>query len=836
MITYSMFWALIVAGGAAVLLAAADNAAAAPAVAVPRVDGITIDGEADDWGERGFRVNILGPDTDPLPPERFDGRLRIAWDERGLLVLAVVRDTAPFEVDDPEEFWRRDSVYVSVTGPGVDPTEAFITPGRYPKPAPPRIFVPTDRNSAATAPARPKITVERTISADGYVMEILVPWAKLGVAPKMGMRLNLRVYVNDSGGVGDDRQRLRWPAAGSGQVELAEKPGEPISAVISGGVHQHRGPYVEVLATQELSGRSVSVREGQTELASSTLGAYQGRTGAMLAFPRRVYGQLEVLIDGRSVGSLALADAQVVAAGRIAALDVRPEAYVFAAPALPRFEFAQPDTAFVLLGKCDIRAMYYDANGQVVQQAKTPGRYGAVVEIVPAEGPPLRRFVTLYCLPEGQSPDKLKVDVKVSLPAAAGVDPAVAEATDEVGEYVRQRLLEGCRQDPQSAVLLCALHERVEHDGPVSFYDDATRVNRRWWLALKRRLYGWDQRFNKPLVCPRPIEGPLAPVVREGTLQEAGFTPEGIGRLDAVCREWAEKSGEAMGVCIVRNGVIALHKAYGLRDGAPMTVDTRSWMASITKTVSGTLLTMALDQGLISLDDKAADFLPPWQGIAVNEPMTIRHMYTHTAGFRDVAGATAVDGPERMVSMLPYMQVAHEYFYSNADMETAMQILEGITNETLPDMYRKQLLEPLGNNLTHAGDAASGTFSVPLEMARFGQMLLNRGAYGQWRFFSEESFEKMLPRRLTDILGPDTTAAPYGLGTYSYKDRGLGAGAFGHGAASAALMRIYPQANLVLSMTRNTAGRQYEDYRVKFLEALAGAMIDPPATQASGSH
>ena len=127
-------------------------------------------------------------------------------------------------------------------------------------------------------------------------------------------------------------------------------------------------------------------------------------------------------------------------------------------------------------------------------------------------------------------------------------------------------------------------------------------------------------------------------------------------------------------------------------------------------------------------------------------------------------------------------------------------------------------------------NASGDAQSVPLEMARIGQMLLNRGAYGQWRFFSEATFEKMLPRTLTDILGPDATTS-YGLGTSPYTDRALGPGAFGHGAASSALMRIGPQTRLVISVTRNATGRKYEEYRARFLEALADAMIDLPATQ-----
>ncbi len=48
-----------------------------------------------------------------------------------------------------------------------------------------------------------------------------------------------------------------------------------------------------------------------------------------------------------------------------------------------------------------------------------------------------------------------------------------------------------------------------------------------------------------------------------------------------------------------RRLTIPAHKAYGERDGKPMTVDTPSWMASVTKTMSATLMMELLGQGIV---------------------------------------------------------------------------------------------------------------------------------------------------------------------------------------------------------------------------------------------
>jgi CubicO group peptidase (beta-lactamase class C family) len=83
-----------------------------------------------------------------------------------------------------------------------------------------------------------------------------------------------------------------------------------------------------------------------------------------------------------------------------------------------------------------------------------------------------------------------------------------------------------------------------------------------------------------------------------------------------------------------------------------------------------------------------------------------------------------------------------------------------------------------------------------------------------------ETFQQMLPERLTKELGPDTSEV-WGIGTVWYKGEGLAEGTFGHGAASGATLRIDPKDDLVIVMTRNTAGSNINKYHPMFLQAIA---------------
>ena len=78
---------------------------------VPKVETVAIDGKADDWADRGFRVEALvWLDGPPLPANDLDTRFRLGWDARGLLLLVQTADDVPLEEPDPPRLWTRDSV------------------------------------------------------------------------------------------------------------------------------------------------------------------------------------------------------------------------------------------------------------------------------------------------------------------------------------------------------------------------------------------------------------------------------------------------------------------------------------------------------------------------------------------------------------------------------------------------------------------------------------------------------------------------------------------------------------------------------------------------------
>jgi CubicO group peptidase (beta-lactamase class C family) len=193
------------------------------------------------------------------------------------------------------------------------------------------------------------------------------------------------------------------------------------------------------------------------------------------------------------------------------------------------------------------------------------------------------------------------------------------------------------------AGLLAARQDSPPDGSAASRFTDAQAVDRSWWLKLSRNLNGNAARSTVAVPSPKEVEGEPACIVREGTLKEAGMTEDAFDRIDAVLSTWAADTDQPFTACVARNGVIVLNKAYGESDGQPIGVNTTHWLASITKAMSGALLMMFVDRGLVSLDDPVEEFLPEFAGHGVSKSATLHHLFTHTGGMESHRGDGLVD-------------------------------------------------------------------------------------------------------------------------------------------------------------------------------------------------
>lgn len=283
---------------------------------VPRVEGIVVDGSADDWAEQGFRVEFLtDPDGRSLPADDFDVKFRLGWNQEGLLALVLVLDDIPLEHQDLSRLWRYDCVEIFVSekkgsnnryslsiAPGADPAHKNLRSRIYD-------WRPDGQQD-------PKIITEAAGKEfeGGYGIEVLLPWENLKIKPCPGLEIGFQCVVNDFDGntpEGGDSLRVGWfpglhPADSNNmqRIKLADEPGMHVLYRIDREITFGRCT-VSIRGSNALLGEQVELRNTEGLISRGKLERMEGRAGFRLALAipvdGRVWPPVEVAIEGQVV-------------------------------------------------------------------------------------------------------------------------------------------------------------------------------------------------------------------------------------------------------------------------------------------------------------------------------------------------------------------------------------------------------------------------------------------------------------------------------------------------------------------------------------------------------
>jgi CubicO group peptidase (beta-lactamase class C family) len=166
---------------------------------------------------------------------------------------------------------------------------------------------------------------------------------------------------------------------------------------------------------------------------------------------------------------------------------------------------------------------------------------------------------------------------------------------------------------------------------------------------------------------------------------------------------------------VVHDGQVVFKSFNGMTNpdtGQKVDEDTIYHWASITKTFTGIAVLQLRDRGLLNLHDPVVDHLPELR--QVHNPygslrdITIQHLLTHTAGFRNPTWPWGGDKPwhphepqhwQQLVSMLPYTETLFKpgtrYSYSNLGIIFLGRIIEQLTTDDYEVYIDKNILKPL---------------------------------------------------------------------------------------------------------------------------------------------
>jgi CubicO group peptidase (beta-lactamase class C family) len=192
---------------------------------------------------------------------------------------------------------------------------------------------------------------------------------------------------------------------------------------------------------------------------------------------------------------------------------------------------------------------------------------------------------------------------------------------------------------------------------------------------------------------------------------------DGWARVASLYHQRVQDSGIVGSSLMFVQGGRVVHKAFeGYQEREtkrPVDDDTIYHWASVTKTFTGVAIMQLRDRGLLSLDDPAVKYVPELR--QVHNPfgdmsqVTIRHLMTHSAGFRSGTWPWGGDQPwhpfeptrwEQVVAMFPYTELLFkpgtEYRYSNPGVIFLGRIIELLSGDDYEVYITKNIFMPLG--------------------------------------------------------------------------------------------------------------------------------------------
>ena len=183
--------------------------------------------------------------------------------------------------------------------------------------------------------------------------------------------------------------------------------------------------------------------------------------------------------------------------------------------------------------------------------------------------------------------------------------------------------------------------------------------------------------------------------------------------MEVISKEYVEKElarykTPGMGVGVIRNGEVLFAGGFGYKDletKERIDADTMWAIASCSKSFTGTLLGMLVDDGVLDFDRPIKDYLPDFKmydAFATAE-CTLRDMMCHRTG---LAGYDAVWSDDtikerselwrRLQYLKPNLPFRYKAQYNNYMVDMAAHVAEKVTGKSWDDMVTDRIFRPLG--------------------------------------------------------------------------------------------------------------------------------------------
>ncbi|MEO1236220.1 MAG: serine hydrolase domain-containing protein [Planctomycetota bacterium] len=174
-------------------------------------------------------------------------------------------------------------------------------------------------------------------------------------------------------------------------------------------------------------------------------------------------------------------------------------------------------------------------------------------------------------------------------------------------------------------------------------------------------------------------------------------------------------------VCVWHDGECAVDAGWGeAAPGRTMTADTRTLWMSAGKPITAVALAQRVEAGEVDWDDPVAEYVPEFAAQG-KEAVTLRHVLTHTGGFRSAALRYPEQSWDEAIAAVCDARLETGWrvgetagYHAHAGWNIVGKVLEVCSGQALGEHLREAVLRPWGMDRTWIGVPAepSGVYDA----------------------------------------------------------------------------------------------------------------------------
>jgi len=277
-----------------------------------------------------------------------------------------------------------------------------------------------------------------------------------------------------------------------------------------------------------------------------------------------------------------------------------------------------------------------------------------------------------------------------------------------------------------------------------------------------------------------------------------------------------EKSAANMrSFTLLRHGKLIAEKYWN-----PYAKEYKVWVYSISKSFTSTAIGMAIDEGLLELDDCVLSFFPqesPANPTSNLSTMKVRHLLSMSTGHAvdtldSITSSLEGEWVKTFLSLPVEYEPGTHFVYNSGASFMLSAIIETVTKQTLMDYLTDRLFKPLGFGEViwdkNQKNVVTGGWGIMLraeDLAKLGQLYLDKGSYQGKRIVSEKWVEEATRKQVENSSTGSTKdwSLGYGFQFWRCQNNAYRAdGAFGQYAI------VLPEQDAVLSIMSETSDMQ----------------------------